>query len=179
SFVREAVKQRQREIEENLAAYGLARGPRRLIREADFAGEGDYGRRLGAVLTRLGPFFSAFGLYLSTRVGLLPVKDCLALAAIPDWAPSMPGGLVWELIGQIAKRDPAQIFSAFEVKPCESRLVFQVHHARLLSGEAVEVRVRHGVVERYFDRDKAELPLLNDALRGRLVDGISLESLIS
>jgi predicted unusual protein kinase regulating ubiquinone biosynthesis (AarF/ABC1/UbiB family) len=177
-----AARQRQREIEGRLVEYGLLRGPRHSLhslREAGTGGEADYGRRLSAALARLGPVFSAFGLYLSTRVDLLPVKDCLALADIPDRAPAMPGAMVWELIGQEMKRDPAQLFCAFETTACQSRLLFQVHHARLLSGEAVEVRLKHGEAERDFERDAESLPLLKDALDCRRESGFPLENVIA
>ena len=38
----------------------------------------------------LGPAFCALGLYLSTRVDLLPARDCLALARLPDHASALP-----------------------------------------------------------------------------------------
>jgi predicted unusual protein kinase regulating ubiquinone biosynthesis (AarF/ABC1/UbiB family) len=182
SQIRRPAWRRRREIEERLVEYGLAPGPGRplrLLREADIGSDADYGRRLSAALAELGPVFSAFGLYLSTRVDLFPMKDCLALAGIPDRAPAMPGAMVWELIGQETKRDPAQLFHAFETTACQSRLLFQVHHARLLDGEAVEIRVNRVEAEVDFERDVESLLWLKDALDCGREDGFPLESVIA
>lgn len=167
SLAREALKPRQREIAERLAAHGLAGGRRalHLVREA--SGEGDRSRRLSNALAELGPVFSAFGLYLSTRVDLLPVKDCLALAEIPDRAPAnrlLRGMPLRDLLERELRCDVARVFSACEARPRRAELLFQVHHARLLDGAVVEVRVRHGAVEQDFARDAELLPLLQNAL---------------
>lgn len=176
---RHAVKQRQREIAAHLAAYGLARGPRRLLRAASVGGEADYGRRLSHALAALGPVFAAFGHYLATRVDLLPVEDCLALAAIPDQAPAMPAALVWELIEQETKCAPAQLFAAFDEAPCAARLLSQSHHARLANGTPVTVRIRRGATEADFERDLAMLPLLQAALDSGRADEFPLASVVA
>src|SRR2546430_3899212 len=86
-----AVQSRRQEIQQRLAACGLARGPRRIFRgksTLDF--EKAPSRRLRAALEGLGPIFSSFGLYMSSRADLWPAKDCLELATIPDKAAATP-----------------------------------------------------------------------------------------
>src|SRR2546423_15563532 len=90
------VKRRQAEIGQCFADFGLARGPRRL-RVATAACESPPCRRLRAALTRLGPVFSSFGIYLSSRADLLPVDDCVELSAIPDRVLATPIAAVGEL----------------------------------------------------------------------------------
>ena len=94
-----AVKSRRQEIERRLAAYGLTSGPRRLFRGAHTAEfEQARSRRLRLALENLGPIFSSFGLYMSTRADLWPIGDCLELAAIPDSAAAMSTNSVRELL---------------------------------------------------------------------------------
>ena len=59
--------------------------------------------RLRIALEELGPLFAGFGRYLGSRVDLLPLAACSALAETsfgsrletrPDGTPSLPGGVV-------------------------------------------------------------------------------------
>src|SRR3954470_11829956 len=72
----------RREVEECLARWGLLRRPRPLAGSP--ATEDAFGRRLRGALLELGPVFSAFGLYLASRIDLLAAADSLELAALPD-----------------------------------------------------------------------------------------------
>src|SRR5260370_967924 len=94
-----ALKSRRREIEQRLAAFGLTRGPRRLLRgERAASSEEARSRRLRSALEGLGPIFSSFGLYLSSRGDLWPAKDCLELATIPDRVDPTPLSAVKRLL---------------------------------------------------------------------------------
>jgi ubiquinone biosynthesis protein len=156
---------RRQQVEERLAAAGLARAPRRLFRGAQArAHEGAPLRELRAALESLGPVFSAFGLYVSTRVDLLPVSGCTELAAIPDRAAATPFASVREIISSGIGRPPEEVYLAFEEEPFESGLLFQSHRARLFSGRAATVKVMHPEVEEYLTYDIGLLPLLKSAL---------------
>src|SRR3954463_12317958 len=72
----------RREGEECLARWGRLRRPRPLAGSP--ATEDAFGRRLRGALLELGPVFSAFGLYLASRIDLLAAADSLELAALPD-----------------------------------------------------------------------------------------------
>src|SRR5262249_9345791 len=123
------------EVEQCLADHGLVPERRRLLRDVTLARDDSRYQKLSAALTDLGPIFAAFGIYLSSRADLFPVKDCLELAGIADEATPSPPHLVRELIDIELGFLPANGFAAFDEKPFESRLLFQSHIARLFSGE--------------------------------------------
>lgn len=160
------VESRRQEIEQRLAACGLTRGPRRLFRgksTLDF--EEAPIRRLRAALEGLGPIFSSFGLYMSSRVDLWPVQDCLEFATIPDKATATPTNSVRKLLSDEVDRLPEETFSAFEAEPYESRLLFQSHYARL-GGNDVIVKIIHPETESQLLCDLDLLPLLKDSFAG-------------
>ena len=164
---RPALKSRQLEIEQRLAAFELVRGPRRLFRgekTADF--EETRILRLGGALAGLGPIFSSFGLYLSSRGDLWPAKDCLELATIPDRAAATPPDAVRRLLSREIGCLPEEAFSAFEAEPFESRLLFQSHYARLINGTDVIVKIIHPEAESQLLCDIELLPLLRDSFAG-------------
>ncbi len=159
-----AVKSRRQEIERRLAACGLARGPRRLVRGANAVDlEQAPSRRLRLALEGLGPIFSSFGLYMSARADLWPVRDCLELAAIPDKAVATPTHLVRRVLGDEVDCLPEQTFSSFKLKPFESRLLFQSHYARLRDGAEVIVKLIHPEAEGHLLSDIDVLPILKDS----------------
>jgi predicted unusual protein kinase regulating ubiquinone biosynthesis (AarF/ABC1/UbiB family) len=160
----EDLQQRRREVELCLAEFGLTRGPRRLSRETAAAWSDPPICRLRAALQRLGPVFTSFGIYLSSRVDLLPVKDCLELAVIPDRAQPSLSSDVWQLVEKELRSPPEKVFAVFEERPFESRLMFQWHYGWRPGGEAVVVKVIHPEVERQIERDAPLLPLLKGIL---------------
>jgi ubiquinone biosynthesis protein len=174
---RETAKRRQRQIEQCLAEYGLARGPRRLLLDA--GGEESHCRRLAAALVRLGPVFCSFGIYLASRVDLFPAKDCLELAAIPDWAEPAPIEIVWDLISREIDCSLSEAYSVFEEEPFESRLIFQSHRARLHNGEAVIVKVVRPEYEQQLARDAKMLSVLKSAIASGEWADLPIEDAIS
>ena len=79
-----AMRQRQSEIAARLSAFDLTNGLRILrSHDAMYASE-TFEKRLCLALESLGSTFSAFGLYLSSRVDLLPAGICLELSAMAD-----------------------------------------------------------------------------------------------
>jgi ubiquinone biosynthesis protein len=160
---REALKRRQLQIEQCLAEYGLAQ-PRQPLRGESAADDEGRCRRLSAALVSLGPVFSSFGIYLSSRADLLPAKNCLELAAIPDRAEASPINTIWDLIGREVGCAPTEVYAAFDEEPFESRLIFQSHRAQLHSGEAVTVRAVHPEFEEHLACDLELLSLLNRVL---------------
>jgi predicted unusual protein kinase regulating ubiquinone biosynthesis (AarF/ABC1/UbiB family) len=135
------------------------------LRRARVAGrEHLQAQRLRQALEALGPVFSAFGLYLASRVDLLLARDRLALAAIPDWAEATPSVTVRELITRQLGCSLAEAYPSFEDSPWESRLLCQSHHARLKGGQAVTVKVVHPELQAYLECDLELLPVLKPAL---------------
>jgi len=162
-----ALKSRRREIEQRLAAFGLVRGPRRLFRVENTATlEETHSRRLRAALDGLGPIFSSFGLYISSRGDLWPARDCLELATIPDRLDPTPLEAVKRLLSSEFACSLEEAFSAFEAKPFESRLLSQSHYARLGNGTDVIVKIIHPESENQLLCDIEMLPLLRDSFAG-------------
>ena len=133
------VEQRRREIEQCLAACDLVRLPHQWLQDEGPESEESTVCRLRLALEDLGRVFSAFGLYLSSRVDLLSAEDCLELAAIEDRTAAAPTATVRELLSRELGRSPDEVYAGFEVEPLESRLLFQTHRARLHDGRAVVV----------------------------------------
>src|SRR5260370_11579752 len=162
-----ALKGRRREIEQRLAAFGLARGPRRLLRgERVASSEEARSRRVRSALEGLGPIFSSFGLYISSRGDLWPARDCLELATIPDRLDPTPLEAVKRLLSSEFACSLEESFSAFEAEPFESRLLSQSHYARLGNGTDVIVKIIHPESESQLLCDIEMLPLLIDSFAG-------------
>jgi ubiquinone biosynthesis protein len=176
-IARGATRSRRQEVAQRLAAFGLVRGPRRLMRGASETEEGR-ARRLRAALESLGPVFASFGLYLSTRVDLLPAPGCLELAAIRDRAaPSSPAAVRSLVAGDLG-RAPEEAFSWFDERTFESRLLSQSHLARLTGGQEVVVKLIRPEAEEHLRHDLELLPLLKDGLVGEAFSGAAFESAV-
>lgn len=163
--VRTKPQNRRQEVEKQLAAAGLVRGPRRLrAGETTFDSEQARVARLRVALENLGPIFSSFGLYMSARADLWAVKNCLELAKISQRGTVTPATAirgVLETEGGLEER-----FITFDDKPFESRLLVQSHYARLTDSTEVVVRIVHPEAESQFSSDLDLLPLLKDGFVG-------------
>ena len=177
---RATLKDRRQEIEACLAAFGLMPDRGRFMGRPSGAGSQEtHSHRLCKALESLGPVFSAFGIYLSSRVDLLPVNACLDLARIVDQVETTPITAVRELIAQEFACPPEEIYAAFEEVPFESRLMFQSHHALLENGTAVTVKVIHSEWQEQYEFDMELLPLLKVAFSGDEWGSIPIENAIS
>jgi ubiquinone biosynthesis protein len=156
------LKLRQREVEQRLAMFGLRSGPHRLMRKG-VGFEVDHIRRLCTVLKGLGPIFSSFGIYMSTRVDLLRAKDCLELAALPDQAEESSSTAVLNLIRHELGGAPGEVYRDFEERPFVSGLFDQQHRAWLHDGQPVTVRLVHPEAEELLHCDLKLLHLLQPA----------------
>lgn len=176
---RQTLRKRRQEIERQLVMFGLGRGPRRLSRSKDEIDQSETRiHRLRGALEGLGQIFSAFGLYLSSRVDLLPAHICLELAAIADVAAATPFPFVSALIEREFGRPPEDIYAAFEETPFESRLIFQSHRAKLGNGQDVTVKIIHPEVDEQLECDAELLYLLKAALSDGSLTSSAIESAI-
>ena len=146
------LKQRREQVLERLAAFGLVRGPHRIVRAPHkWNAEVNPGFKLRLAFSDLGPIFSLFGRYLATRVDLLPAADCRELEGIPDDATPMPNEDVRQLIQRETGFAPEDVFLSFESTPYESHLLHQLHRARLQTGTPVVVKlVRADVLSQWL-----------------------------
>ncbi|MEA2604561.1 MAG: ubiquinone biosynthesis protein [Acidobacteriota bacterium] len=167
----------RREVEGCLARWGLLRRPHPLG-GLPVAAEA-FGRCLRGALAELGPVFSAFGLYLASRIDLLAAADCLELSAIPDRVPPM---LLAEVRGLVAVElgQPAEaILAALEPEPRASRLLVQVHRARLVDGQRVVLQLARPEATATLERDLPRLPLLAGAFAVQGWSGALLDDAIA
>jgi predicted unusual protein kinase regulating ubiquinone biosynthesis (AarF/ABC1/UbiB family) len=166
---RTTLKRRREHILERLAAFGLTRGPHRIVHGSRrWDGEANLGLKLRLALSDLGPIFSSFGRYLATRVDLLPAADCVELEAIPDVTTPMSYANVRQLImGQIGCA-PEEAFLSFETEPFESRLLHQFHRARQLQNDMpVVVKLVHAEAASQLLCDVELLELIVTMIEGR------------
>jgi predicted unusual protein kinase regulating ubiquinone biosynthesis (AarF/ABC1/UbiB family) len=176
---RATLKRRRREIEQCLAAFGLMPDLGRFMNHPSGTGlEETHGYRLRAALESLGPVFSAFGLYLSSRVDLLPVRTCLELSLITSQVEAKPIAAVRELITREFGCPSEEIYSAFEEAPFESGLMFQSHHALLKNGQQVTVNILHSEWPEHIDLDLELLTLLDVAVNSQILYRDFLENAI-
>src|SRR4051794_21908518 len=147
----------RRAVEEALARWGLLGRPR-LLESPPVAAE-PFGRRLRGALQELGPVFSAFGLYLASRVDLLAAADCLELSTLPDGAPPMPLAEFRERVGAELGRPADAALLSLEPEPMESRLLTQAHRARLADGRPVVLRLVRPEAVEAAGSDLDRLPL--------------------
>lgn len=178
---RSTLKQRREQVLERLAAVGLGRGPRRIVRDARISeGDTSLGLKLRLVLGDLGPIFSSFGSYLATRVDLLPAADCLELECIANDSPRMPLTDVRSLFERETGYALEKIFLTFENQPFEARLLHQLHHACLQNGMLVVVKlVRPDAASRFLcDLELLELiepviPVRGAVYKGAVADFVT------
>jgi ubiquinone biosynthesis protein len=116
-------------------------------------------RRLRALLPELGPVFSAFGRYLSSRPDLLPEADCQELAGVAGGVLPLEPAQVYGLLQELGRPLP-EVFASFEAQPLVANLVFQDHRAQLAGGEPVVVRLARPGAAELIARDLDLLPLL-------------------
>ncbi|HEX3555645.1 MAG TPA: AarF/UbiB family protein [Thermoanaerobaculia bacterium] len=160
--VRGRTRERRDEVARRLTALGLG-SAKRFPQPAGTAEE-TLGLRLRAALSELGPVFTAFGRYLSSRADLLPENECLILAGLPDQRSPLSLESVRELLQLGLGQPPEQLYAAFDPAPAGATLVWQEHRARLAGGEPVAVRFVRPELAAELDRDLDLLPLLGPAL---------------
>ncbi len=177
---RATLKDRRQEIEACLAAFGLMPDRGRFMGRLSGAGfQETHNHRLRKALESLGPVFSSFGIYLSSRVDLLPVDACLDLALIVHQVETTPISAVRQLIAQEFGCPVEEIYAAFAEVPFESRLMFQSHHALLENGTAVTVKIVHSEWQDQFEFDIELLALLKFAFSNEDRGSIPIENAIT
>jgi predicted unusual protein kinase regulating ubiquinone biosynthesis (AarF/ABC1/UbiB family) len=177
---RATLRSRRQEIQQCLAQFRFVLGPERLLGRTRIASsEHPQSRKLREALESLGPVFSSFGLYMASRVDLLPENVCLELASITDQMEATPITIVQGLIAEEFAYSQDEVFSVFEEAPFESRLIFQSHHARLKNGQAVTVKVIHPELGEELELDMELLPLWKSVFNGVAQTNLPIEEAIA
>jgi len=98
-------------------------------------------RRIRLLLQELGPAHCCLGLYLASRIDVLPAEFCSELALMPDTAPALATEEVHAILMRELGSRLTSAFAEFEDAPYETRLLFQAHRARLRTGASVAIVV--------------------------------------
>ncbi|MDH3282865.1 MAG: AarF/UbiB family protein, partial [Gammaproteobacteria bacterium] len=109
--------------------------------------------RVREALEELGPIFVKFGQMLSTRPDLLPEDIARELSKLQDQVPPFPGSTAISVIEEAYGAPLAAHFAEFTTEPIASASVAQVHHARLLDGTEVVVKVLRPDIVSVIERD--------------------------
>jgi aarF domain-containing kinase len=106
---------------------------------------------------RLKGAFLKVGQLLSQQSHSLPEAYVRRLAELQRQAPPMHGTLARIQFRNELGRPPEEVFAAFEREPFAAASLGQVHAARLVSGEALAVKIQYPGIERSITSDFAIL----------------------
>lgn len=93
--------------------------------------------RLRHALEESGPLAACLGMYLASRIDLLPAVFCRELALIPDCAAAIAPGKVRQIIAADLGNQWHSAFSEFDETPFASTLIAQSHQAKMRTGASV------------------------------------------
>ncbi len=120
----------------------------------------DLPRKFAAVLEELGPTFVKFGQMLATRPDILPPAYVQELERIYHHVAPFPGETARRILEDEFGQSVEDLFARFESEPAASGSIAQVHHATLLDGTPVVVKVRRPRIESVIEDDLAILAFL-------------------
>lgn len=132
--------------------------------------QGSVGQRLRLALIDLGPVFVKFGQLLSTRRDMLDDELAEQLATLLDKVPAFDSQQSKRLIEQALKQTVVDAFAEFDDEPLASASVAQVHSARLISGEAVVVKIIRPGIRRTIERDLKLMRLVAKVINAAVPD---------
>ncbi len=108
---------------------------------------------LAADLEKLGPTFIKIGQLLSTRPDFLPAEYLTALSRLQDHVAPFPFSDVEEIIVTELGTRLSKIFSEFNPEPIAAASLGQTHHAVLLDGREVAVKIQRPGIRASTIRD--------------------------
>ncbi|NLF94433.1 MAG: AarF/ABC1/UbiB kinase family protein, partial [Oligosphaeraceae bacterium] len=120
--------------------------------------------RICQSMIELGPTFIKLGQLLSTRPDLIPLQYLSEFTKLQDRVTPFPFAQVEEIIRQELKGDISSFFSEFTPEPIGAASIAQGHHARLLDGSEVFVKIRRPEIEESIRADLEILAILADFL---------------
>ncbi|WP_242362771.1 ABC1 kinase family protein [Limosilactobacillus antri] len=108
-------------------------------------------------LQELGPTFIKLGQILSTRPDLVSADYVRALRKLQDQVTADSFASVQQSFEEATGKTIAAVFKEFDQEPFASASIGQVHHATLLDGTPVVVKVQHPAVTQLVNTDLALL----------------------
>lgn len=132
--------------------------------------------RLRRVLEGAGGVYVKLGQIAATRVDLLPSEMCAELATLQNRVPPEPREGIAAVLEAELGTDLDAIFSDFEWEPLAAASIGQTHAARLVTGEAVVVKIQRPGIEATMERDLAALALIADLAQRRTTFGRGVRS---
>lgn len=173
---RQVREKRYREIITVFTKYGFGLLLRRLkfrfplqrkdkISDADTATDnagGSTGKRLRLAFEELGPTFVKLGQLLSIRQDMLPPDIIEELKKLQDSVQPFPFADVKALIEAEFNDSLENIYQEFCEEPLAAASMAQVHHAKLISGKEVAVKVQRPGIEKTIGLD---LDILSEIAR--------------
>jgi len=109
--------------------------------------------RLRLALTELGTTFIKLGQVLGTRPDLVGPDVARELSRLQSGTPADPPDVVVATVEKELARPIAECFLEFDKVAMASASIGQVHHAKLLNGRPVVVKVQHPGIEGTIRRD--------------------------
>ncbi len=150
---------RRKVVAAALAEFSTIRAVRRAAPPDGRLGAGDYPiQALSRTLVSLGPVFSGFGRYLSTRTDLMARRDALELSAIADAGPAAEPADVEALIHRQLGAPPDRRFLQFDFVARDVTLWTERHDAWVAPGVPAIVTIVRPDATEWLARD---LPLLS------------------
>ncbi len=117
--------------------------------------------KLREIFEELGPTYIKLGQILSTRSDILSKAYCDELSKLRSDVDPMSFEEVLSVIEDSYKTNWQDIFASIEEKPLGSASIAQVHRARLLSGEAVVIKVQRPGI---YDTMKRDINMMHRAV---------------
>lgn len=120
--------------------------------------------RIRKVLEELGPTFVKLGQIASTRADLLPADWVQEFKKLQDMVPPFPFEEVKKTVERSLKAPLPSRFSSFDPVPVASASIAQVHHAVLIDGTEVAVKVRRPGIGDVIDADMSVMHIFASLL---------------
>lgn len=118
--------------------------------------------RVKMVLEELGPAFIKLGQLLSIRPDLLPPNYLIELEKLQEQVAPVGFNKIKEIIESELQQPLSAVFAEIDPNPMAAASIGQVHSGRLLTGEAVVVKVQRPEVKKIVGTD---LEILGDIAR--------------
>lgn len=152
---------RRKVVEEHLRALGRPHAGRRAPPPEGRLGAGEQSiARLRAICEQLGPVFTEFGRYLSSRVDLLPRRDCMELEATGARPETRDAADSAAILRADFGAAPEMVFASFSLTPRVVTRWMQQHDAALSTDTPVIVTIVRPDAGALLDADLPLLPML-------------------